>query len=206
MRLKLLERHSNEIPQLLLDDFNFAKHANIEKVIESLQDQNKVFMLKPEEAMKIGGAMRKLLQTSLVQENVETTKLIKAFKDIIGEYTVLSKQQQIDYEKTIYKKYIKGKEDQLKAEFDIYISHNNTSLCSIDDIQKVMAKCGCKVLREHMDYIHWQMFIKADDIDNLDCYWLLEIFDHEAMGDNELQQEYMEQVNAIENDDRMQEE
>ena len=195
MRLKIQEVHANNIAHQLFGDSS-TNHATITKVVESLSNQNSVFMLYPEEAKKVGHVMKKNLGCMHMHDNVELLKLANALREILGPYNVLSKMEQIQVDKKMYKKYVKGKEESLKEELNKAL--NNNSGMNIDNVHHMMQVCGCKVVTEDLDYIHFQMFLKTNDLDNLDFGWLIEISDAENMAGDEIQ-EYNEQVNAIEN-------
>ena len=195
MRLKIREVDEKALLPRLLGDTS-TKHSSIIRVVQSLSDLNNVFMLEPEEAKKVGIVMKNSLGCQHLHDNVENIKLYNAFRELIGHYNVLSKSEQIQVDKKIYKKYVKGKEDSLREELD----KAKDACLNIDDVQKMMQICGCKVDHEDLDYIHFQMYLKTNDFDDLDFGWLIEISDNENMVGDDMQQ-YVEQEKAIEKDD-----
>ena len=112
-------------------------------------------------------------------EQIQITALNSSFRKLVGEFNNHTQQEEINLENVIYRKYFKGKQDDIQKAFETIVQHNEEyppRYVTIDDIGGVMASCGCKVAKEHLEYLHLVLFKENDSVERLEWKKLGELF------------------------------
>ena len=148
--------------------------VNQETMIKNLQRYP--FSLKNDKAQLLGEIMRKISNMKDNSTNIDIPVLFYAFKNIVGDYDTYTEYEEMELERAVFKKCFKGRDADLKDNFKKILNNSGKTTVTIEEIEVALNQSGCKVTKEHLDYIHLALFRIHDTLEDLDHDRLFEIF------------------------------
>lgn len=175
MRLKTHKTTPYEMQEYLFGHEGLDNNkVNLETVTKNLQRHP--FSLKTDKVKAFVECMKEISNIKNDTQYVDIPVMNYAFKNIIGEYDTYTEFEEIDLERTVFKKCFKGRDADLKDNFKKILNKSGKATVTIEEIGLALNQSGCKVTQEHLDYIHLALFRIHDSLDELDHDRLFEVF------------------------------